>query len=838
MAAKMSDTSEPTELTTMTEQGERPEPKPRGADMSIYHNKEPSRSKSRQIRNWKIVAIIFIIISCCLIAGVVAAVMMGDAAPSSSKSCTEKVTAPERTDDQPKSCASSIKMSSGRNKMFDSLTMKEIDEVIQFMRSDKSLKLVPAANATIRSNYIYTVEDHLPTKKEVTEYLDGTTSKQPERKARVIIFQGENEKVADYLVWPIPKPKSKQIAYVNRKRNKELSWKSRPVCNRVEAPVIMEFILKELKDKAEGVYLNSFTDGTCKKIENCFYANLAPRTVVNSEDRHVIAWFFMSPEKIADYYMYALPFYIVLSTSANSESGYKIVAVYFGNDKYDSLDDLATYYVKNIKSVYKYPSIGKHLNAYGSPKYVFDGASADQTQQPPQQYYPDGARFTIAGQHVEWLNWEFDIHSRTLTGIQLMNVKHDKERIAYELSMQDIAVIYSGDRPDNYFKNYFDVGWSIGRSNFPLMRGIDCPSHAFYMNSSVYAVGEDHGTVLKDAICVFEHTNSIPLRHHYSTKFFEWGYRYAFSMPDSVLIVRQIVNVWNYDYIFDYEFHQNGAVEVKVASTGYVAVTTNIADSTTDRGFVINPDLNTVANLHQHLFNFKFDLDVAGVNNNFKTIGFTDQRQQTTFSANQPWYQMVTKEKEITKESEAALKYDFNEPKQYVIYNNDKAVYSKTTQKKGYRIQSNSFSKVVIPEDWPLLKGALSWAKYQIAVTKHDDNEQTTASYFTQGDPYDPAVSFDEFLSGDASLNDVDLVAWTTVGILHLPTYEDLPVTTTPGKVLSVALVPFNFFPRDPSIHSRDAAVFWSSSFNVTDDFFFQNDTCSRKNVAPFIKID
>lgn len=712
-------------------------------------------------------------------------------------------------------------------KIFSGLSTEETAGVIRYMMN-QNLKLVPAVKAKLQDNYIFSVEHYLPNKNEVLQWLDNKPQRQPDRKAKVLLFMGKDKIVEEYIVWPIPNPRSKL-----KSRNYE--WKSRPICNIVESAAISKFVFDKLT-VIDTILKASFLPPNCSVVKNCTFMNMATRAVLGSDERHIILWFFVGETLVPDYYMYPLPFYIVISTKNNTYD-YEIQQVYYNKQKYKSLIQLDDAYHSDSKIHYKLPNIDKHSSGYGSPNYVKEGDTADQTQRPPQQYYPDGPRFSVSGSHVQWLGWAFNIHPRTLTGMQLFDVKYKKERIAYELSMQDIVVLYSGNEPDDYFKNYFDNGWVIGRYNLPLVRGVDCPAGAIYLNSSIYGVSQDKGVIMEDAICVFEHRNSVPLRRHYSSSFFDWGYRYAFSMPDSVLVVRQIITVWNYDYLFDYEFHQNGAIEIKVSSTGYIAVTNNIDPSTTAHGFLLNPELKAVANLHQHMFNFKIDLDVGGIENNFKTIDISSQERTTRFAGSKRWYQMIAKENQIIKEKDAALQVDFDKPKLYVVYNNDKQVQTQGSLKKAYRIQSHSFSKVVLPDDSPLLKGGASWMKYQLAVTKYNDSERATASHFVQGDPFAPAVNFDDFIDDNDSLEDVDLVAWVTVGLNHMPTYEDLPVTTTPGKTLSVLLSPFNYFKRDPSINSRDAAVFWSKSFNISNSFLHQDNTCTASNAAPMISV-
>ena len=52
-------------------------------------------------------------------------------------------------------------------------------------------------------------------------------------------------------------------------------------------------------------------------------------------------------------------------------------------------------------------------------------------------------------------------------------------------------------------------------------------------------------------------------------------------------------------------------------------------------------------------------------------------------------------------------------------------------------------------------------------------------------------------------------MAWVTVGFLHIPHSEDIPTTATPGHSVGFLIRPFNFFPEDPSLASRDTVIVW-----------------------------
>lgn len=63
--------------------------------------------------------------------------------------------------------------------------------------------------------------------------------------------------------------------------------------------------------------------------------------------------------------------------------------------------------------------------------------------------------------------------------------------------------------------------------------------------------------------------------------------------------------------------------------------------------------------------------------------------------------------------------------------------------------------------------------------------------------------------SGLPSLSQ-DLVAWISVGFLHVPHAEDIPNTVTVGNGVGFFLRPYNYFDEDPSLYSPDGIYFSS----------------------------
>ena len=70
-----------------------------------------------------------------------------------------------------------------------------------------------------------------------------------------------------------------------------------------------------------------------------------------------------------------------------------------------------------------------------------------------------------------------------------------------------------------------------------------------------------------------------------------------------------------------------------------------------------------------------------------------------------------------------------------------------------------------------------------------------------------PQVDFREYLLDDDPILNEDLVAWVTIGAMHVPHSEDLPNTATAANSANFFIRPFNYFDEDPSIGSTNAML-------------------------------
>ncbi|XP_032313150.1 retina-specific copper amine oxidase isoform X4 [Camelus ferus] len=125
---------------------------------------------------------------------------------------------------------------------------------------------------------------------------------------------------------------------------------------------------------------------------------------------------------------------------------------------------------------------------------------------------------------------------------------------------------------------------------------------------------------------------------------------------------------------------------------------------------------------------------------------------------------------------------------------------------RGYRIQIHSPFGIHMPLDSDMER-ALSWGRYQLAVTRRKEKESQSSSIYYQNDIWTPTMAFADFINNETLLGE-DLVAWVTASFLHIPHAEDVPNTVTLGNRVGFLLRPYNFFDEDPSIFSPDSVYF------------------------------
>ena len=699
--------------------------------------------------------------------------------------------------------------------VFDDLTEDELNAVNEFMINDKTLGIAPWDKATVDSSYIFMIELHLPEKNDVLQHLDHG-SKKPKRQAKVVVVRGDREPpvVEEYLVSHLPKPRIAMHYKDPSYKRDPIPYESRPIDD-IDYKYIFPMIEKVTEElypllmESYGLCYHNCTTGV-----NCIvFFDVSPRGL-KSGDRKSWTWGF--PE-IDGFYIQPLGIEILINHKSTDVSHWFIEKIVYNGQEFNSSKALMKAYDANtLKKIHL--NIDKSYSSY-KPK----GKIPENHRQGPKLIEPAGKRFNVNGRRVSYDKWYFNMNMKPSVGPQIFDIRFDGTRIAYEISLQEVLVFYSGYGPSQVNTNYYDVAWLIGASNMALVRGVDCPDTAIFLDTYFWA-NNGRPEKSKENICIFEENGGIPQRRHFSNNF-EGGYYFYGGLVDHHLVVRTVANVWNYDYLFDFMFYPGGAIEVRATPTGYVQSTFRLTNED-QYGSPIHD--HVVANVHHHLFHYKVDIDIAGVTNRYTTLDIELENATNPWNMNKTQMKIVPR---LKQKEEATLNFD---PKlsHYLLFHN-KDAKNQYGKDRSYRLINRGVTDFLL-EDTAAARAA-QWARYPVAVTRRKDTEKSSTSIYAQNDPWDPVVNFNDFIDGD-NIVDEDLVAWVTMGVIHVPGTEDVPSTPTTWNRYSFFLQPHNYFLECPTKHSPDVVVIHPGKEkgkpNVSG--FGYAPTCIPKTTGPF----
>ncbi|CAC5412330.1 AOC1 [Mytilus coruscus] len=670
--------------------------------------------------------------------------------------------------------------------VFRDLTKREIKSLLGFLYSESILNLTVAEKASVSSNYIFIADLYLPPKKDVLKYLDNE-GPQPQREAHVMIFRGAIPvpDVIEIVVGPLPKPSGyRHVPY----RPKSLPFIDRPFNTADKIGKVLDLLDMKLGDMLFDLY-----GGRLVNCGNrCLTANLfnqVTSVLSGVRKRRYFWWLYCD----VDYSIIRpLDFAFLVEYELDK---FSLPKIWFDGHLFKCLEDVLQYYLKYKNYIQKVPfpditeKFRRTLVSRGTPPFKIP-------LRDPQQVSPDGKRYNIYDRHISYGYWEFDVAIAPFYGPRLNDIRYKNERIAYEISTQELAVAYFGYKPYEYTALYQDNRYQAGTLAKYLVPGVDCPLDATFLSSAFKVEFHDKPLFNQHAFCVFEFNTGLPLRRHHA--YFKNVHSFYEGVENIVLILRTIPSVFPYDYIIDFIFYHNGVIKVKITASGVVVGSWYGRDNP----FSFQLEDNLMAPLHQHLFHFKVDLDIKGTKNRFETLDIEPVVTQnevcddpnTTIVQNK-----FTKRLKKT-EFEGACKYDFNSPKYLTFVNNN--IKDKYGNSAGYRLINTGMTKNTRPPN-DANNPAVCWSQYQLAVTKYKDSEPTSSNMFANCD--NPVFTFKDFIDDNENIVDEDLVAWVTMGMYHIPHKEDIPVTHTPGMSRSFYLTPFNYFDESPGMSVNNA---------------------------------
>ncbi|NUU66505.1 primary-amine oxidase [Enterobacteriaceae bacterium BIT-l23] len=410
---------------------------------------------------------------------------------------------------------------------------------------------------------------------------------------------------------------------------------------------------------------------------------------------------------------------------------------------------------------------------------------------------PEGKNYTITGETVSWLNWRFHLRLDSRVGPVFSTVtwndNGEPRKVMYEGSLGGMIVPYGDPDVGWYFKAYLDSGdYGMGTLTSPIERGKDAPGNAVLLNETL-ADYTGKPTEVPRAIAIFERYAGPEYKHQ------ELG-KPNVSSERRELVVRWISTVGNYDYIFDWIFHQNGTIGIDVGATGIEAVkgvksrTMHDPSAEQDTRYGTLIDHNIVGTTHQHIYNFRLDLDVDGENNVLTGMDPVVKPNQAggprTSTMQLDHHRYTTEQQAIQKFDPATIRLLSNAQKENRMGN--PVSYQIIPYAGGTHPVASGAN--FAPDEW--IYHRLNFMDKQIWVTRYNPDERWPEGKYPNRSTHDTGLG--QYSADNQSIDNQDLVVWLTTGTTHVARAEEWPMM--PTEWVHALLKPWNYFDETPSL--------------------------------------
>ena len=412
---------------------------------------------------------------------------------------------------------------------------------------------------------------------------------------------------------------------------------------------------------------------------------------------------------------------------------------------------------------------------------------------------PLGPGFRLDGHIVEWQKWRFHVRPDQRVGMVVSTVTYGdrdaRRQVLYEGHLSEIFVPYMDPAFDWYRRNFLDAGeFSAGGLLKPLVRGLDCPEGATYLDGLI-ADDEGRPKAVPNVMCLFEREAGDMAWRHFSEE--------PESRRKRDLVVRSAAVLGNYDYVFDWSFQQDGTIRVAVGSTGIAEVKSTAlaranAPRSTNGGSVADTadtygrfvDQHLIAVNHDHYFNFRLDVDVDGPTNTF----VADRLVTKTLPSDNPRRSLWVREPTTPRtESEAMLHMDMARPALWRLLSTTRSNH--VGYPTSYQLMPGmAISTLLTPDDYPRRRAG--FIDHQLWVTPYRAEERYAAGDYPTLST--PGQGLPTWTKANRRIEQSDVVLWYTTGMHHVVRAEDWPVM--PVLWHSFELRPFDFFDRNPAL--------------------------------------
>jgi primary-amine oxidase len=388
--------------------------------------------------------------------------------------------------------------------------------------------------------------------------------------------------------------------------------------------------------------------------------------------------------------------------------------------------------------------------------------------------------FEIEDGEVRWEKWHFRYALAPREGLVLYTVGYEDgghvRSILYRGALSEMVVPYGDPGGAWFFRNSFDAGeLGLGINASPQRRGVECPTNCSVFDA-VIADSSGNPRVLPGAIALYERDAGIAWKHGEDAR------------RSRELVLSFISMVGNYDYGFDWIFHQDGALEMRVALTGVMAVKA-VADGQSDPYSHLVAK-NIAAPHHQHFFTFRLDLDVDGAANRVVELNNAPAAAGT---ANPYGGAFTMKETPLRTEREAQRNLNLATSRRWVI--ESATMKNALGHPTGYALLPGENAESFAAADSWVRKRA-GFLNAHVWVTPYSPSEMYAGGDYPNQSRGGDGLS--KWTAANRLIENQDVVLWYTMGVTHNPRPEDWPVM--PVHAAGFRLIPWGFFAQNPAL--------------------------------------
>ncbi len=393
---------------------------------------------------------------------------------------------------------------------------------------------------------------------------------------------------------------------------------------------------------------------------------------------------------------------------------------------------------------------------------------------------PNGPGFQIEDGEVHWQKWRFRYALHPREGVVLYTVGYEdggKVRpVMYRGSLSEMVVPYGDPTAGWFFRNSFDVGeLGLGVTASPLRPGIDCPANCSVYDA-VVAEGSGEPRVIPGAVAIFERDGGVEWKHADNTR------------RSRELVVAYWSQPGNYEYGFEWVFHQDGTLEMRVNLTGIMAVK-GVSNKAHDMySHLVAP--NIAAPHHEHFFAFRLDMDVDGQANRVKELNTVALPR----GPDNPYGGGFTmQESTLRTESEAQRPLNLASSRRWLV--ESATTNNALGHPTAYLLMPGENSMPFAQPDSSVRKRA-GFLNAHLWVTPFSETE-----HYAAGDYPNQSKGGDglpKWTAANRPLDGKDVVLWYVMGITHNPRPEDWPVM--PVYEAGFKLIPVGFFSANPTM--------------------------------------